>query len=193
MLWEILGFVLVVLGAISLRTREGKWGMLASITMIAIGCWLILFGLLGFSNPELGELWEVGLRALSLAGGAYVVGRGLLWVITRTDLYQSLMYALRSLPEIKESVKNIEKTVTAGGSSLSKSNPEEEEKKKEEEWPPRGARPLAGLVGGALLGGAVAGPPGAVVGALIGLFLGASAEAEEERRRKEEKRRREEK
>ncbi len=37
------------------------------------------------------------------------------------------------------------------------------------------AKPVAGAAGGALLGWAVLGPPGALVGALLGLVLGSAA------------------
>lgn len=45
--------------------------------------------------------------------------------------------------------------------------------------PPKGTRPFAGGAGGALIGWAVAGPPGAIIGGLIGLILGAVAEENE--------------
>lgn len=64
---------------------------------------------------------------------------------------------------------------------------EEKEKKKEEEFPPPGSRPIAGALGGALLGWAIAGPPGAILGGLVGLFLGSASEEEERRRREEER------
>lgn len=52
----------------------------------------------------------------------------------------------------------------------------------EKRGPPKGSRPLAGAAGGVLLGWALAGPPGAVLGGLVGLFLGARAEEEAERK-----------
>ena len=51
------------------------------------------------------------------------------------------------------------------------------------EEPPGGTKTLAGATGGVLLGWAVGGPAGAVVGGLLGLLMGASSEEEEQRRR----------
>jgi outer membrane lipoprotein SlyB len=51
------------------------------------------------------------------------------------------------------------------------------------EEPPGGAKTLAGATGGALLGWAVGGPAGAVVGGFLGLLMGASSEEEEQRKR----------
>jgi len=51
------------------------------------------------------------------------------------------------------------------------------------EEPPEGTRAVAGLVGGALLGYALGGPPGAFIGLLVGLFLGASSEEEAKKKR----------
>lgn len=42
--------------------------------------------------------------------------------------------------------------------------------------PSPGARPVAGAGGGALLGWAIGGPPGAIIGGLLGLLAGAASE-----------------
>ena len=51
------------------------------------------------------------------------------------------------------------------------------------EEPPGGTKTLAGATGGALVGWAVGGPPGAVVGGFLGLLMGASSEEEEKRKK----------
>ncbi len=166
-LLQALGTVIVVLGLLSLEQELGrrmKWGIIASVALIALGCFFLFSGLLAF-NPELRELWEVGQLALALLGGSFAVAKAVLWAITRADFYWIFTGALRSVLEIKESVRSMEKAATAGKGS-SKGDPERAEK-----WRAQGARPLAGLVGGGLLGWAVAGSWGAIVGALIVCFL----------------------
>ncbi len=49
---------------------------------------------------------------------------------------------------------------------------------------PEGSRTVAGASGGALLGWAVGGPPGLVLGGLIGFILGSTADEEERRKKK---------
>lgn len=51
------------------------------------------------------------------------------------------------------------------------------------EEPPEGTKIVAGGAGGVLLGWAVGGPAGAVVGGFLGLLMGASSEEEEQRKR----------
>jgi drug/metabolite transporter (DMT)-like permease len=112
-LFVIIGFVMVLIGAFSWDRRKGRWSMLTSMVAMAVGCYFIISGSSIISDlPQLNEISPMNL--FGLIGGAVTLGKLIMWVITRTDFYKALIDALKSVPEIKKMVENIEKAITEG-------------------------------------------------------------------------------
>jgi len=107
-----IGLAAIAVAAFAWKPRKDVWSILATLTLLVIGTFYVFEGIRMPSDPvlqiDIGNLFE-------LVAGAVAVGKAVNWIVTRTEIYKTVIGALKAVPEIKNSVSNIEAKVKEKG------------------------------------------------------------------------------